>query len=90
LALLLVAQIIAIGIVAPVQPWIWLLPLTLPFAALSIDFQYQRLKEMVAVHLVAAARELKLVRVEGASDKTPRANRETLPVAKQASTVATN
>lgn len=67
---ILVAQLLVIGWVAPVQPWIWLLPLTLPFCALVIDHQYQELSERVAGHLGGSARELKLVRIVAAPRRT--------------------
>ena len=59
----LIGQLVAIAMVAPIHPWIWTLPLTLPFAALLIDHQHHQLKDVVAAHLDAAARELKLVRI---------------------------
>jgi GT2 family glycosyltransferase len=67
---LLIAQLIAIGVVAPLQPWVWLVPLTLPFAALLIDHQYHQLKELVAGQFDDVARELKLVRIASRPDKS--------------------
>jgi hypothetical protein len=66
------AQMAAIALIAPFQPWIWMLPLTLPFFALLIDDQYLRTKAVVASHLDAAARELKLVPVlRGNDERSP-------------------
>ena len=48
---------------ARAQPWIWLLPLTLPLLALVIDHQYQELRELMAAHLAISAGKLKLVRI---------------------------
>jgi glycosyltransferase involved in cell wall biosynthesis len=57
------AELLVIALLAPFQPWIWMLPLTLPFLALLIGEQSCRLKETVASHLAALAVELKLVRL---------------------------
>src|SRR6185436_12863353 len=59
----LIGQLVVIALVAPLHPWVWMLPLTLPFAALLIDHQYHQLKDVVAAQLDASARELKLVRI---------------------------
>jgi GT2 family glycosyltransferase len=70
--LVLLAQGVVIGLLARAQPWIWLLPLTLPLLALGIDHQYQELRELMAAHLAVSAGKLKLVRVarEPALSKT--------------------
>jgi hypothetical protein len=85
----LVGQLVVIALVAPVQPWIWMLPLTLPFAALLIDHQYHQLKDMVAAQLDAVARELKLVRVAQATQPHSAPASRKLPMAEPASTGAT-
>jgi hypothetical protein len=86
---LLVAQLVVIGVVAPLQPWIWLLPLTLPFAALLIDDRYHQLKELVAAQFETSARESKLVAIRRDQRKTSSRDSERLPLAEPASTEAT-
>jgi len=81
-----VSLFIVIGLVAPIQPWIWLSPMALPFVALLLDHQYQQLKEIVALHLGAAAQELKLIRfARPVSDASPSAPTN-MAVAKPVST----
>jgi O-antigen biosynthesis protein len=84
-----VGQLIAIGLLAPVQPWIWLAPLALPFVALGIDHQYQQLKELVAVQLGASARELKLVRITRDLGRPSPSEARNVVVPKPASPTAT-
>jgi GT2 family glycosyltransferase len=56
-------ELLVIALIAPLKPWIWMLPLTLPFVALLVGEQSHRLRESVADELTALARELKLVRI---------------------------
>jgi hypothetical protein len=60
-------QLLVIGLVAGRLPWIWLLPIALPFVSLLLDHQHQQLKEIIATQLEATARELNLVSLS----KTP-------------------
>jgi GT2 family glycosyltransferase len=63
LLVVLTAQILAIGLLATKQPWIWLLPLTLPFLALLIEHQQCKLQAVVAAYVEAVARRLNLVAI---------------------------
>ena len=85
----LIGQLIFIALVAPLHPWIWLLPLNLPFAALLIDHQYHQLKDVVAAHLEASARELRLIRIGGGQDKRSREGPEEFSLSPAASQSAT-
>jgi O-antigen biosynthesis protein len=86
---LLTAQLAAIAMIAPFQPWVWMLPLTLPFFALLIDDQYLQTKALVATHLDAAARELRLVRVTQGNDERSPGSYPKLTMPKPASSGAT-
>jgi glycosyltransferase involved in cell wall biosynthesis len=86
---ILIVQLAWIGIMASLQPWIWLLPLTLPFIALLIDHRYHQLKEFVAGQLDAVARELKLVSITGNQRQPPARDSESLTVSEPVSTEAT-
>jgi GT2 family glycosyltransferase len=82
-----VGLFIVIGLLAPIQPWIWLSPMVLPFVALLLDHQYQQLQEIVAVHLGAAAQELKLIRFARTAATPARPASPDMPVTKPASTI---
>jgi GT2 family glycosyltransferase len=86
---ILIGQLVVIAMVASIYPWIWMLPLTLPFAALLIDHQYHQLKDIVAAQLDASARELKLVRIARREGKSLPDDSKGLALAPRASTTAT-
>jgi glycosyltransferase involved in cell wall biosynthesis len=86
---LLGVQLLTVAILAPLQPWIWLLPLTLPFAALWIDDRYHQLKDLVAARFDAVARELKLVVIARDQRNPPAQAAGKLTLAGAASTEAT-
>ncbi len=61
LATITAAEVVAIGLFARIQPWIWLLPLTLPFLSLLIEDQQSKLHGAAATLITRAAEDLKLV-----------------------------
>jgi hypothetical protein len=86
---ILIGQLVVVVMVAPLHPWVWMLPLTLPFAALLIDHHYHQLKDVVTSHLDASARKLKLVRITRREGKSSLSDSKGLALAPPASTTAT-
>ncbi|HYV30128.1 MAG TPA: glycosyltransferase family 2 protein, partial [Candidatus Binatia bacterium] len=61
LASVTAVEIVSIGLCARLQPWIWLLPLTLPFVSLLIEHQQFKLLSATAALISDVADSLKLV-----------------------------
>ena len=62
-------ELILIELLAAKLPWMWMLPLTLPFVSLLLDQQYHDIEEVVAAQLAASAGDLKLVSLCPSSSK---------------------
>jgi len=60
-ATVLILEVLAVGLLREVQPWIWLLPLTLPFLAIVLEHQRFKFQAAVAGCLNAIGQELKWV-----------------------------
>jgi hypothetical protein len=52
-----------VGLLAAKLPWIWMLPLSLPFVSLLIDEQCHGLKDDITAQLADSASELGLVEI---------------------------
>jgi GT2 family glycosyltransferase len=63
--LLLVLDVAVAGVVGSIQPWIWMLLLTVPMLGWFLEFQEARLRVAVGIVLDEVAQSLRLVKLSG-------------------------
>ena len=59
------AELFLVGLLAPIQPWIWMLLLTVPMISVFLEYEQWTLLQTIAALLDETASGLRLVKLEG-------------------------
>ena len=58
------AELFVVSLVAPMQPWIWMLLLTVPMISVFLEYEQGALLQSIAALLDKTASELKLIKLD--------------------------